>query len=212
MPPLRAFVLALLAAAPWLAAAQPSVFVCVDSRGRTISGDRPPAECADRQIRELRADGSVRRVIEPPLTPEQRAAREAELARQRDLAERQRAQARRDLALLETYSTDKEIESARKRALADRQVLIERATRRMEELRREKKKLDDESEFYIRRQLPDKLNRAIAANDELMRAQEKQITDTLADMERVNQRYQAEINRFRELIAAGARPVQRKVE
>ncbi|MEW5881803.1 MAG: DUF4124 domain-containing protein, partial [Pseudomonadota bacterium] len=47
-----------------VAAAQQSIFVCSDAKGRTISGDRPPAECVG-AIRELRSDGSVRRVIEP---------------------------------------------------------------------------------------------------------------------------------------------------
>jgi len=39
------------------------LYVCTDARGRTLTSDRLPAECADRPIRELRSDGSVRRVI-----------------------------------------------------------------------------------------------------------------------------------------------------
>jgi len=52
--------------------ARAQLFVCTAPSGRTITADRPPPECADRPIRELRPDGSVRRLIEPPLTPEQR--------------------------------------------------------------------------------------------------------------------------------------------
>jgi hypothetical protein len=192
------------------AAAQ--LFVCTTSSGRTITADRPPADCADRPVRELRPDGSVRRVIEPPMTAEQRAAREAEARRQVEERERQRSQMRRDLSLLETYGSENEIEATRNRALGDRQVLIERATRRMDELKRERKKLDDETEFFTKREMPEKLKRALAANNEMVKTQQKVITDTKADMEKVNERYDEETRRFRELVRSGAQPAQRPVE
>lgn len=198
--------LTLLAAVP-LARAQ--LYVCTDARGRTITGDRPPPECADRSVRELRSDGSVRRVIEPPLTPEQKAARDAEAKRQREEAERQRAQMRRDLALLETYASETEIEESRNRALGSRQQLIDRAVQRLADHQREKKKLDNEAEFYAKRQMPDKLKRAFDANAALSRSEQKIIDDVRADMDRVNGRFDAELKRWRELVSAGAQPVQR---
>ncbi len=204
----RVAAVALFCALSAAASAQPSIFVCSDAKGRTISGDRPPAECVG-AIRELRSDGSVRRVIEPPLTPEQKAARAAEEKRQREEAERQRARMRKDLALLETYASEEEIENARARALATRQALIERATRRMEEHKRERKKLDNEAEFYAKRELPDKLKRAFEGNAALMRSEEKIIAEARAEMQRINERFDAERKRWRELVSAGAMPVQR---
>lgn len=192
--------------------ARAQLFVCTAPSGRTITADRPPQECADRPIRELRPDGSIRRVIEPPLTPEQRAARDAEARRQIEEAERQRGQMRRDLALLETYGSETEIEATRNRALSDRQMLIERALKRMDELKRERKKLDDEAEFYTKRDTPEKLKRELAANNEMVKSQQKAIADTKADMARVNERYDAEAKRFRELVTSGAQPVQRLPE
>jgi hypothetical protein len=192
--------------------ASAQLFVCTTGAGRTITADRPPPECADRPVRELRSDGSVRRVIEPPLTAEQRAERDAEARRQIEEAERQRSQMRRDLSLLETYGSENEIESTRIRALGDRQVIIERANKRMDELKRERKKLDDESEFFVKRDLPEKLKRALAANNEMQRSQQKIISDTRGDMDRVNERYDKEIKRFRELVTSGAQPAQRPVD
>ena len=189
--------------------AHAQLFVCTTSAGKTITADRPPVECPDRPIRELRSDGSIRRTIEPPLTAEQRAERDAEAKRQIEEAERQRGQMRRDLSLLETYGSESEIEATRNRALGDRQVLIERAVKRMDELKHERKRLDDESEFYVKRDLPEKLRRALAANNELVISQQKIIADTRADMARVNERYDAESKRFRELVSSGAQPVQR---
>lgn len=202
----RLLFVALLAAAP---VAYAQLYVCTDARGRTITADRPPPECADRAVRELRTDGSVRRVIEPPLTPEQKAAREAEAKRQRDEAEKQRAQMRRDLALLETYASEAEIEETRNRALGSRQQLIDRAVQRLEEHKRERTRLDNEAEFYAKRQMPDKLKRAFESNATLMRTEQRVIDDVRADMDRVNARFDAELRRWRDLVTAGAQPVQR---
>jgi hypothetical protein len=199
--------LALLLLAAPLARAQ--LFVCTDARGRTLTGDRPPPECVDRQVRELRADGSVRRVIEPPLSPEQKAAREAETKRQREEAERQRAQMRRDLALLETYASEAEIEETRNRALGSRQQIIDRAQQRLAVHKKERRRLDTEAEFFAKREMPDKLKRAFEANAALTRSEQRVIDEVRADMERVNARFDAELKRWRGLVSAGGQPVQR---
>jgi hypothetical protein len=185
------------------------LYVCTDARGRTVTSDRPPPECADRPIRELRSDGSVRRVIEPPLSPEQRAAREAEARRQAEEADRQRTQMRRDLALLEAYATTDEIEEARNRALGSRNPLIDRANKRIEEHKKERAKLDKEAEFYVGRELPESLKRALESNSALIRSEQRIVDDVRADMDRVNARFDGENKRWRELISAGATPVQR---
>jgi hypothetical protein len=195
-------VLLALASLPALA----QLYVCTDARGRTISSDRPPPECADRQIRELRSDGSVRRVIEPPITPEQIAARDAEEKRRREEAELRREQMRRDLMLLEAYANEQEIESTRNRALADRQRIIERAIERRENLDKERKKLDIEAEFYPSRELPERLKRGYETVESLKRSEEKIIADVRADMARINERFDAESKRYRELVSSGATP------
>jgi hypothetical protein len=203
---LRLAALALLAAAAAPAAA--TLFVCTDPRGRTITADRPPPECADVPIRELRSDGSVRRVIEPPLTEEQRRER-AEKARREYLErEAKRSQARRDVALMETYASENEIEAARQAALATRQTLIDRAKQRLDAFAVERKKLDSETEFYANRKMPEKLERAIESNKELVAAERRLIAEMQADMARINERFDAEADRFRELVQGGARPVR----
>jgi len=200
--PLVGLLLAVALGAP--AAAQ--LFVCTDARGRTISGDRPPPECAERSVRELRSDGSVKRVIEPPPTAEQKAAREAEEKRRREDAEKQRASMRKDLALLDAYSSESEIESVRQRALATRQTLVERSLQRMAEHTREKKRLDAEAEFYAKRAMPDALKRQFETNASLIRSEERIIRDVRADMVRINERYDADKKRWHELVESGAAP------
>jgi hypothetical protein len=206
----RIALVAVLAVSAGSAMAAPGdLFVCTDARGKTITSDQPPPECADRPIKELRSDGSVRRVIEPPLTAEQRAQKAAEDRRKVEEEGRRRDQARHDRALLEVYSDQNEIEQARARAVVSRGALIERARKRMDDLQRERKKLDDEAEFYAQREKPDKLKRAYDINAAMVKAQEKIIADTETELKRINERFDAESKRFRELLDSGAKPSQR---
>jgi hypothetical protein len=197
---------ALMAAGP--AAAQ-SLYVCTDRTGKTHTGAFPPPECQNVEVRELRPDGSVRRRIPPPETAEQRAQREAEEKRQIQAAEQRRVQMRKDLTLLEAYASEDEIETARNRALADRQASIARAQKRVDDFKRERKRLDSEREFYAKRDPPEKLKRALADNNALTRSEEKIIAEAKAEMMRINERYDTDLKRWRELVSAGARPVER---
>lgn len=200
-------VAAALSALPVGARAQ--LYVCT-TNGRTLTGDLPPPECGNVEIRELNRDGSVKRVIEPPLTPEQKKARELEAKQRREREMQAQEQLRRDRALLETYASEDEIETNRDRTLAQRQALIVRANQQLKEFKMDRKRLDDESEFYAKRQLPDKLKRALDDNAALQQQQLHAIDDIRADMERINERYDAELRRFRELVMRGATPTQRK--
>ena len=205
---LGAFLALALTAAP----ASATMYVCTTPAGKTITADRPPPECASVPIRELRPDGTVRRVIEPPLTAEQHKARTEQAQRERREREAKRAQARQDIALLETYASDKDIEAARQAALASRQSMIDRSKKRLETFAEERKKLDDEAEFYVNRKIPDKLERAIEANESLVQAEHRLIADMQADMARINKRFDTEAERYRELVSAGAKPLLRTSE
>jgi hypothetical protein len=175
-----------------------------------LTGDSPPPDCGDSVIRVLNPDGSTKRVIEPPLTPEQKRKREEEERRRHERELLAQEQMRKDRALLETYATEDEIESSRDRTLADRQVLIERANQQLREFKVDRKRLDDEVEFYSKRQMPDKLKRALDDNAALQAHQLSTIEDIRAEMQRLNEHYDAELKRFRELVMRGATPAQRK--
>jgi hypothetical protein len=186
------------------------LFVCTTPSGRTLTGDNPPRGCEDSVIRVLNPDGSTRRVIEPPLTADQRKARDLEERRRHEREMQAQDQMRKDRALLETYATEDEIQASRDRTLASRQALIDRANQQLKEFKADRKRLDDDAEFYAKRQIPDKLKRALADNATLQEQQLRAIDDIRTDMQRINERYDAELRRFRELVLRGASPVQRK--
>lgn len=200
------FALLVLAALPL--AARADLYVCKTADGRTLTGDQPPRECSNSVIRQLNADGSVRRKIEPPLTPEERRKRDEE-ERERHAREMEaQAQLRKDRALLETYASEDEIESVRNRTLAMRKSAIDHATRTLDEIRADRKHLDEETEFYANRTMPDKLKRSIEDNTEQQEQQQRTIADLRLEMQQINDRYDGELRRFRELVNRGSTPVQ----
>ena len=189
----------------------PPIYSCV-ANGRTYSGDRPPPECVNSDIRELNKDGSVRRVIPRPITQEEQKARALEAKKRLEEEERALAQRRRDRSLLKAYATEGEIEAARVKALDTSNEVIRRSQTRIERMDGERKRLDNESEFYKKRDLPDSLKRAYANNEQEKAAELNIVRDARAEMQRINERFDAEKKRFRELVAQGANPVQRNPE
>jgi len=206
--------LVLASAAGWAqspTAAPSTIYSCV-ANGRNYSGDRPPPECANSDIRELNRDGSLRRVIPRPLTAEEQKARALEAKRRLEEEERALAQRRRDRSLLEAYANEDEIEAARSKALDASREIVRRSEARIDRMDADRKRLDDESEFYKKRELPDTVKRAYTNNEQEKAAELKIVHEARAEMQRINDRFDAERRRFRELVGQGATPVQRNPE
>ena len=60
-----------------------AIYTCIDSAGKRLTSDRLISECLDREQRVLNRDGSVRMVLPPRMSTEERAAAEA---RKRELS------------------------------------------------------------------------------------------------------------------------------
>lgn len=199
--------LAFLLVAATTASAQ-TMYTCV-ANGRTYSGDRPPPECANSDIRELNRDGSLRKVIPRPLTPEEQKAKAAEAKRKAEEEEKALAQRRRDRSLLEAYANEQEIDAARVKAISSSSDIVKRSQLRLERMDAERKRLQEETEFYKKREVPDNIKRAIASNEQERVAEQKIIKDAQAEIQRINDRFEADKKRFRELMSQGAQAAQR---
>jgi hypothetical protein len=206
-------VLLITASAAWAAESTPlgSIFTCTVN-GKTFSGDRPPQECANTDMRELNRDGSVRRVLARPPTQDELRARALEAKKRLEEEDKQLAQRRRDKSLLEAYASEEEIEAARAKSLESATQSMVRAKARIDNLNGERKKLDDEAEFYKKRVLPDQIKRSFVSNQQEVSQAEKILNEASIETKRINERFDAEKKRFRELLAQGARPVQRNPE
>ncbi len=115
-----------LAIVPALVHAQ--IYICKDANGRTLTSDRPIPECAARPMRELGSNGVTRREIAAPLTAAQKHQREVDNDRLHSESEAALEVRRRDLAMLERFRSETEINAARERAIEDIQENLKRET------------------------------------------------------------------------------------
>ncbi|MDR0477751.1 MAG: hypothetical protein LBH14_07455 [Desulfobulbaceae bacterium] len=149
----RTLLLLILACAAFPAAAR--VYCCTDDSGRRVCGDILPVQCQTRAYDELTVQGAVKRKFSAPLTIEQRVQHEAELARQK-AAEREAAeQARRDKAIMVSYSSIADIETKRDQTLAAAQMEIDAAQERLAAAQDRQESLRQRAAQYADGKMPD---------------------------------------------------------
>ena len=186
-------------------ASKAGIYTCTTPDGRRLTSDRPIAECSAREQRVLNADGSLRSVLPPFLSPEERALQEA---RDRKAAAERIAlldAQRRDRNLMLRFPNEAAHQRARTAALDDASKAMRISERRIKDLAVERKPLADEAEFYKGRVLPAKLKQQLDANDAGVEAQQQLIENQKAELVRVNKLYDVELARLKKLWA-GAPP------
>lgn len=186
--------------------AQPAIYNCTDSRGRNITADRPIADCIDREQRELNPSGTTLRKIEPTYTAREQAERD-ERARQAQIqVSRQNEERRRERALLMRYPNAAAHDRERVEALVQVDAVIKAARQRLAELADERKKIDDELEFYKTdmSKAPGALRRKFDDNAQSVSVQNRFIGEQEEEKRRVNARFDEERTRLRRLWAVDA--------
>lgn len=172
-----------------------TVFCCMDN-GHQVCGDVLPMQCYGKGYREMSPQGTVRRLVEPPLTPEQLARREAEERAKRLELARQRAEQRRNQSLLETYSSVADIDARRDRALEGVDQDLKRAEARQGQLLKKRDSLNREAEFYLRKPMPAPLAAALRESDSELAAQNLVIEAKKREMEAIRTRYEQDRQRY----------------
>lgn len=193
-------VVCLLAAASWAAPGwAQGIYTCIDAKGRKLTSDRPIIECLDREQRVMNRDGSTRTVLPPSLTADERADLEARERRKAQERAAQQDAVRRDRLLLMRYPTEAEHRKARDLALDDVRASIRNSERRIAELTAERKPLLDEAEFYKGKAIPPKLKQSLEFVDVAIDAHRTLIQNQQAELQRVTQLFDQELERLRKL-------------
>ncbi len=129
----------------------------------------------------------------------QEQAREAERRKKIEDEERSKEERRKNLALLNTYSSEKDIEEARTRALAEAQGAIEDIERRIAGAQKRYKELEAEKEFYVKKQMPFKLRQEIANNEVEIKNQIVLLDAKKKEISTINAKYDEDKRRYVEL-------------
>jgi hypothetical protein len=192
-----------LAAPAWGQAPPPPsrpIFSC-EVNGKKLTSDRPIPDCSNRDQRLLNPDGSVKGIVPPTPTADERAAIEA---REREANAERVAKMdaiRRDRNLVARFPNEEAHNKAREKALDDIRKSVRVSQERIALLSAERKPLLDESEFYVNKPLPSKLKSALDANDASLDAQKSLIQNQQAEVIRISALYDAELARLRKLWA-----------
>jgi hypothetical protein len=100
-------------------AAQPGrIYKWVDEHGVTHYGQHIPPEYRDQAATEMTKRGVTVNRIDPVTTPEERRLAQERTLREKEEQKRLAEQRRRDTALMNTYSSTREIDDARERSLS----------------------------------------------------------------------------------------------
>jgi hypothetical protein len=176
--------------------------------GKTVYTDKMPAEAAGKPSEQLNRQGTVTRRTEGALTPEQIAAKEAERKRKLDEDMAAKEEKRKNMALLNTYSSEQDIAEARARALKANAEAVEEGNRKLAAVQKRQKDLATEAEFYQKKPMPAQLKQEIQVNEAAIASHTELIDKKKKEIEAINAKYDEDLRRYRELVKAGiATPV-----
>ncbi len=177
-----------------------------DKSGKVVGcGDKVPPEFQDSATKELNQRGVTVRQSGAALTPEQQKAQQAEAERQQADAQKREEQRRSDKAILDTFTTEKEIDLKRARDLQLLESNVETLQTNL------KNANDRQAERRARIEQSRKDNKPVpAVKEEFDRAEgekakiENQIAQKRKEIAALNQKYDEIKKRFAELTGGAA--------
>lgn len=180
-------------------APNPGIYTCIDDKGKLRTADRLIVECSDREQRVLNKDGSVKRIVPPTLTAEERAERDAQLRKEMEEKAAYNDAVRRDRNLKVRFPNEATHNRARESALEAVRASMRASAQRIKELEVERRPLQEEAEFYRGRQVPQRLKQQLEANETSVAAQRELMQTQESELQRVNRIYDVELEHLRKL-------------
>ena len=196
-----AWTLALLVAAALLLspAVHAATYKWVDDKGIVHYSDKIPPEAINKGSVELNKQGVPVKKIDPALTPEQRRAAEAEEDRARQAARIREDSARKDRALLQSYTTESEIDLSKKRALGTIDGQVQSAQAFVITLNKRKQEITARIAALGDRPKPASMEVELTNVNEELAKQEELIAAKRKEVVAVSARYDADKKRWQEL-------------
>ena len=173
---------------------------CVGKDGKKYYGSTVPTPCLGQPIEQLNTSGLVVRRINPEGDEKERTLKEAEAKKKREDEAAAKEAARRNRALLATYTSEQDIDEARSRALADNELAVRDVELRIDAIKKRQASYDKELEFYKGgNKPPARLQDDIRDAEIDLQAQENLLVVKKKDVNSINARYDDDKKRYREL-------------
>ena len=186
--------------------AQAQSYRCVGKDGKKYYGQSLPPQCLGQPAEQLNASGMVVKRIDPQASAAERAKKEAEEEEQKKREAVNKEEGRRNRALLATYTSDKDIDDARGRALKDNEAAVKDIELRIAGLKTRQGDLKKELDFYQgKNQPPAKLSNDIQNLDFDIKTQQELLAAKKRDVNMINTRYDEDKKRYVELTKGGTK-------
>jgi hypothetical protein len=172
-----------------------------DDQGAVHYSDKAPPEMPAKGATVLDKQGRSIKKIDPPLKPEEIKAKADEDERQRALAKARDDQARKDKALMQSYSSENEIDLARTRALTTIDTQVKAAQAYSTDLVRRQKDIAKRKEGYGGKPIPVELQHESDAVDTELSRQTILIRQKQEEQTMVTAKYDTIKERWRQILA-----------
>ena len=177
------------------------LYTWTDDQGEVHYSDKAPPEMPTKGAAVLDKQGRQVKKIDPPLSPEAIKAKADEDERQRALAKARDDQARKDKALMQSYTSENEIDLARNRALTTIDTQIKSAQAYSTDLARRQKDIAKRKESYGSKPIPIELQRESEGVDAELSRQTILIRQKQEEQAMVTAKYDTIKQRWREILA-----------
>ena len=204
---LRKLLFVALLVLPLAAGAQ--TFRCVGKDGKKYYGSSVPSQCLGQPVEELNAQGMVVRKFDAAASAAEREKKAAEEEERKKREAVSKEEGRKSRALLATYTSEADIESARARALKENEAAVADIDRKIAILKKDRTKAAEDlkavdpkkttaGEKAQLEQRVTSLDFDIKTQGDLRAAKQK-------EADSINARYDADKKRYRDLTKAGTK-------
>lgn len=200
---------AALLVAPLAAQAQDRpglTYRCKGKDGIRYYGSTIPPQCYGQPLELINSQGSVVKRIDPEADEKAKAEKAAAMASKKpEQSAAEREAERRKRALLATYSSEKDIEDARARALRENQHQVGQVEAKINEIKQRRARYEKELAVYMAKDSkaapPPVLKENISNTEMDIRAQEGLLAAKRKEAEQINAKYDEDKKYFREITA-----------
>jgi hypothetical protein len=192
-----AFVIA-IAALPL--AAQAQSYRCTGKDGKKYYGQAVPPQCLGQPVEQLNAQGLVVKRYDAAASAAEREKKVAEEEERKKREAVSKEEGRRNRALLATYTSEKDIEQARARALKDNEAAVKDIERRIGGLRKRQEEIKKEMDFFQgKNKPPAKLAQDMQSAEFDIKTQQELMATKQREVATINQRYDEDKKRYIDL-------------
>ena len=177
-------------------AAEAQSYRCTSKDGRKHYGATIPPACAGQPVELLNSQGLVVKRVDPQGEEKERRAKKAAEAQKREQKAAQQDAARRNNALLATYTSPKDIDEARARALANNEKTIRAVQTRIAQIKKRQADLELQKG---KASPPAKLAEDLQHAEVDLKSQEEVLAAKQKEAEQINARYDQDRKRYAEL-------------